>query len=406
MTMQALPPGRAAALAADRVARASYGRLVALLVARGGDLAAAEDALGDAFAAALAHWPREGVPQRPEAWLLTAARRRILDGHRRRATHQAASPELLRRVTLADDPAELPDHRLALLLACAGPEVEPAARAPLMLQAVLGLDAARIGSAFLVAPATMGQRLVRAKQRLRTDGARFALPGTEALVTRLPPVLDAIYAAYTAGASADGGALAGEASFLAQLCALLAPAEAEALGLAALLLHLEARRPAGRDAAGRYVPLAAQDPASWDATAQRAAEALLRRAAALGQPGRYQWEAAIASAHAERGRSGHTDWPGILGLYDALLAATGSPVVAVNRAVALAEVAGPVAGLAALRTAGADPRLAEYQPYWAALGALAGQAGEGAAAATALDRAAGLATDPAVRDFLRGAARG
>nr|WP_200305454.1 DUF6596 domain-containing protein [Paracraurococcus ruber] len=397
-------------MAAERVARSSYGRLVALLAARGGDLAAAEDALGDAFAAAMDHWPREGVPDRPEAWLLTAARRRLLDGHRRRATSAQAAPELLRRAALPEDPAELPDHRLALLLACAGEEVEPAARAPLMLQAVLGLEAARIASAFLVAPAAMGQRLVRAKRRLKEGGARFALPGPEVLADRLPAVLDAIYAAYAAGAGdpADGGALAGEAAWLARLCALLVPVgaaeESEALGLGALLLHLEARRPAGRDATGGYVPLAQQDPARWDRGMQAEAEGLLRRAATLGRPGRYQWEAAIASAHAERGRTGRVPWDGILALYDVLLAATGSPVVAVNRAVALAEVAGPAAGLAALRAAGADPRLADYQPYWAALGALARRAGapEGRAA---LERAAGLADDPALRAFLLRQAR-
>lgn len=398
------PPGTAAAhQAAERAARASYGRLVALLAARGGDLAAAEDALGDAFAAALDHWPREGVPDRPEAWLLTAARRRLLDGHRRRATHAGAVPELLRRAALPDDPAALPDHRLALLLACADPAVEPAARAPLMLQAVLGLEAARIASAFLVSPAAMAQRLVRAKRRLKEGGAGFALPGPEAVAARLPEVLAAIYAAYAAGAAdhADGGALAGEALWLARLCAALAPGEPEALGLAALLLHLEARRPAGRDAAGDYVPLSAQDPARWDAALQAEAEALLRRAFAAGRPGRYQWEAAVASAHAARRFTGETDWAAILALYDALAAETGSPVVAVNRAVAVAAVRGPAAGLAALRAAvAADARLAEYQPCWAAMAALAERAGEAGTEAMARSRAIGLATDNAVRRFL------
>ena len=388
--------------AAELVARTSYGRLVALLASRGGDLAAAEDALGDAFAAALDHWPRDGVPDKPEAWLLTAARRRLLDGHRRRATQGAAVPELLRRASREEDPAEVPDHRLALLLACAGPEVEPGARAPLMLQAVLGLDAARIAAGFLTAPAAMGQRLVRAKRRLKEAGARFILPGPEVLAERLPAVLEAIYAAYAAGAGdpADGGALATEAAWLARLSAALAPEAAEALGLAALLLHLEARRPAGRDAAGRYVPLASQDPGRWHAGLQREAEALLHAASALGRPGRYQWEAAVASAHAARRHGGRTDWRGILLLYTALLRETGSPVIAVNRAVALAEVAGPVAGLAALREAGVDPRLAEYQPCWAALAALAARAGEAPTAAAARSRAIGLANDPAVRAFL------
>ena len=388
--------------AAERAAREGYGRLLALLAARGGDLAAAEDALGDAFAAALAHWPRDGVPDRPEAWLLTAARRRLLDGHRRRATHSLAAPDLLRRAALPDDPATLPDHRLALLLACADPAVEPAARAPLMLQVVLGLEAWRIASAFLVTPSALAQRLVRAKRRLRDTGAAFALPGPEAITVRLPAVLPAVYAAYAAGAAdpTDGGALAGEALWLARLCAALAPKEPEATGLAALLLHLEARRPAGRDAAGNYVPLSAQDPARWDAARQAEAERLLRDAAALGRPGRHQWEAAVASAHAARRVTGRTDWAAVLTLYDALLAATGSPVVAVNRAVALAEVAGPQAGLAALEDAASDARLTAYQPLWAARAALAARAGRAAEAAAARQRAIGLATDPAVRRFL------
>lgn len=397
------PPGMSAQAAAERAARDSYGRLLAWLAARGGDLAAAEDALADAFAAALTHWPTTGVPESPEAWLLTTARRRMLDQHRRRAVARAAAPELLHRAAVPPEaPAAIPDHRLALLLACAAPAVDPAARAPLMLQAVLGLDAARIGSAFLVAPAAMGQRLVRAKRRLRDSGARFLLPEPEQVAARLPEVLSAIYAAYAAGAAdgADGGALADEAEWLARMLAGLAPLAPEALGLAALLLHLQARRPAGRDTAGAYVPLAAQDPARWDRARQREAEALLARAARIGAPGRYQWEAAIASAHAARARLGHTPWAEILLIYDALAAATKSPVVAVNRAVALAELRGAAEGLAALRTAAADPRLADYQPYWAALAALAARAGEAAVADHARQRAAGLASDPAVRAFL------
>lgn len=390
---------------AERVAREGYGRLLALLLARGHGFAAAEDALADAFAAALAAWPASGVPEKPEAWLLTAARRRLLDGHRRAATAAAAVPDLPREEAAADDPEALPDHRLALLLACAAEDVEPAARAALMLQCVLGLDAARIASAFLVSPAAMGQRLVRAKRRIAASGARFTLPGRAEVAVRLPAVLEAIYAAYTAGAAdpADGGALAGEAAWLARLSAALAPEEAEALGLAALLLHLEARRPAARDAAGRYVPLSAQDPARWNGAMQAEAEALLRQAAAAGRPGRYQWEAAVQSVHAARRVTGRTDWDAIVWLYGALLAATGSPVIAVNRAVALAESAGAAAGLAALRQAAADARLADYQPYWAALAALAARAGEAATAEAARQRAAGLATDPAVRAFLLGA---
>ncbi|WP_372623458.1 DUF6596 domain-containing protein [Falsiroseomonas sp.] len=394
-----------ASQAAERAAREGYGRLLALLLARGAGLAAAEDALADAFAAALAAWPETGIPEKPEAWLLTAARRRLLDGRRRAATASAAMPDLLRatgEVAGPEDPEQLPDHRLALLLACAADAVEPASRAALMLQCVLGLDAARIASAFLVSPAAMGQRLVRAKRRLAAAGVRFAVPGRAEVAARLPAALEAIYAAYAAGAAdpADGGALAGEAAWLARLCAALAPEEPEAAGLAALLLHLEARRPAARDASGGYVPLSAQDPSRWNAPMQAEAERLLRAAAALGRPGRFQWEAAVQSVHAVRRFTGRTDWAAIRLLYDALLAATDSPVVAVNRAVAVAETDGAAAGLAALRAAGADRRLAEYQPYWAALAALAARAGEMAAAEAARQRAAGLATDPAIRAFL------
>jgi len=393
-----------AALTAERAARDGYGRLLAWLAARGQGIAAAEDALADAFAAALATWPRDGVPERPEAWLLTAARRRLLDGQRRRATATAAEPTLRHAALLAEDSEAdaIPDHRLALLLACAAPEVERGAQAPLMLQVVLGLDAARIASAFLLSPTAMGQRLVRAKRRIAASGARFAMPGREVVAARLPAVLEAIYAAYAAGAQdpGNGGALAGEALWLARIAAALAPDEAEAAGLAALLLHLEARRAAARDAAGRYVPLSAQDPGAWDGAMQDEAEGWLRRAFAKGAPGRFQWEAAVQSVHAARRVTGRTEWPEILLLYDALLAATGSPVVAVNRAVALAEVRGAVAGLAALRDAGADGRLAGYQPFWAALAALAERAGDAAEASAARQRAAGLAHDPAVRAFL------
>ena len=177
--------------------------------------------------------------------------------------------------------------------------------------------------------------------------------------------------------------------------------EAEAAGLAALLLHLEARRPASRDSAGLYVPLSAQDPARWIAPMQAEAERLLRAAAVLGRPGRFQWEAAVQSVHAARRFTGRTDWAAIRLLYDVLLAATGSPVVAVNRAVAVAETEGAAAGLAALRAAAADARLAEYQPYWAARATLLARAGDKAASADAYRRAIGLETDPAVRRFLQ-----
>ena len=253
---------------ADAVARRSYGKLVAFLSARTRDVAGAEDALSEAFASALADWPVKGCPANPEAWLLTVARRKMIDGSRRRRTSEQAAPELqLLAETLdaAAEEEELPDQRLALLFACAHPAVDAGIRAPLMLQVVLGLDAAMIASAFLMSPATMGQRLVRAKNKIRQAGIPFRVPEREELPGRLDTVLDAIYAAYAEGWSDVTGAdaarreLAGEALFLGRIVTELMPDEPEALGLLALMLHAEARRAARRSQQGDYVPFAAQD---------------------------------------------------------------------------------------------------------------------------------------------------
>ncbi len=275
-----------------------------------------------------------------------------------------------------------------------------------MLQAVLGFDAAAIASAFLVAPATMGQRLVRAKAKIRQAGIPFGLPGRAAMRDRLDAVLEAIYAAYAEGWSDPAGTdvqrrnLAEEAIWLGQLVASLLPGEPEALGLLSLMLHAQARRAARRDAQGRYVPLAQQDLALWDMSTIDAAEALLGRAAALGTLGRYQLEAALQSAHVVRRRTGRADWGAIERLYDALAALTGSPVVAINRAIAVAETRGPAVALRELEPLAGDPRLAQYQPYWAARAELLERVGDTAAAEQAYERAIGLEADPAVREFL------
>lgn len=398
----------AARAAAEAVARASYGKLVAWLAARTRDVAAAEDALSGAFAAALESWPRSGRPANPEAWLVTVARRRLVDQARRRRADVAAEPALrLLADGLAAAAAEsaLPDHRLGLLFACAHPALDPAVRAPLMLQVVLGLDAARIASAFLTSPAAMAKRLVRAKTKIRAAGIPFAVPDRDELAPRLDPVLAAIYAVFTDGwsdptAAHGRGGLTEEAIYLARLVAGLLPAEPEAAGLLALLLHAEARRSARRDAAGAYVPLALQDPAAWDAALVAEAEALLLGASARGRIGRFQLEAALQSAHVHGRQSGRPDWPAILRLYDALLALVPSPVVAMNRAVALAAVEGPAAGLAALEACAADPRLEGYQPYWAARADLLARCRRAGEARAAYARAVGLEPDPAVRAFL------
>ncbi len=395
---------------ADAVARRSYGKLVAFLAARSHDVAAAEDALSDAFAQALADWPRIGCPASPEAWLLTVARRRAIDVARRRQRGEAAAAQvrlLAEGLEAAAEMPDIPDQRLALMFACAHPALEPGIHAPLMLQVVLGLDAKTIASAFLTSPAAMGKRLVRAKDRIRRAGVAFAVPEREALPDRLAAVLDAIYAAFSEGWSDPGGTdiarrdLTGEAVFLARLAAGLLPGEPEALGLLALMLHAEARRPARRKPDGEYAPLPEQDQGAWDAGMIEEAETVLRCAGSLGRIGRYQLEAALQSAHVHRCRTGQVNWADVGQLYDALLALTGSPVVAINRALALAETEGPAAALAAMPQVAADARLAEYQPYWAARAQLLAKAGDTVEARHAYAVAIGLERDPAVRRFLQ-----
>lgn len=395
---------------AEAVARRSYGKLVAFLAARTRDVAGAEDALAGAFATALQAWPLSGVPANPEAWLLTVARRKMIDEVRHRRTGEGAAEHLALLAELAEgeeSSAAIPDERLALMFACAHPALEAGIRAPLILQTILGFDAATIASAFLISPATMGQRLVRAKSRIRQAGIPFRVPARADLRERLDAVLEAIYAAYAEGWADPTGTdarrrnLADEAMWLGRLVASLLPEEPEALGLLSLMLHAHARRDARRDTQGAYIPLAEQDPARWDASLIAEAEALLQQAGVLQGIGRYQLEAAVQSAHVVRRRTGQTDWQAIERLYDGLLTLTASPVVAINRAVALAETRGPQAGLAALDALSGDMRLADYQPYWAARAGLLARSGAGAAADAAYERAIGLERDPAVRQFLQ-----
>ncbi len=396
---------------AERVARASYGKLVAFLAARNRDVASAEDALAEAFAAALQQWPQTGPPDNPEAWLLTVARRKQIDAARRRQTGTLAEPHLqLMAEDLAAaeaEPMTIPDHRLALMFACAHPAIDPAVRTPLILQTVLGFDAAAIAAAFLTSPAAMSQRLVRAKAKIKVAGIPFQIPEPEALPERLDAVLDAIYACFSDGWSDAAGSEparhehAGEALWLGRLVAQLLPDEAEALGLLALMLYAQARRPARRDAGGRYVPLSEQDPALWDVAMMTEADDLLRLAGSGAGIGRFQLQAAIQSVHAARRFTGRTDWPAIEQLYDALLAMTGSAVVAINRAVAIAETRGPRYGLDALDEVSTQNQILDYQPYWAARAGLLAQCRDPKAADEAYEHAIGLETDPAVREFLQ-----
>jgi RNA polymerase sigma-70 factor (ECF subfamily) len=398
--------------AAEFAARQSYSRLLAYLSARTRDVAAAEDALGEAFRVALARWPLDGVPRKPEAWLLTVARRALGHGERHRRVAEAAVPALLLAVEEAEQCAErkgtsmFPDERLKLLFVCAHPAIDAAVHAPLMLQTVLGLDAARIAVAFLATPAAMSQRLVRAKAKIRDAGIGFRVPEADELRERLQPVLDAIYAAYGtgwddaagAGATAGPGDLAREAIRLARTLAAMLPDEPEALGLLSLALYCEARRSARRDERGDCVPLALQNAADWNAAMLGEADELLRRAGRLSALGRYQCEAAIQSVHAFRRWGGTTDWSALLRLYDALVGMTAAIGARVSRAGVVGRVQGAKPGLAAL--AGLEPEARSYQPYWAVRAHLLREAGRTAEAADAYRAAAELSRDMAVRRFL------
>lgn len=406
------PRERAAAeVAATRVARESYGKLIAYLAAPGRDVPGAEDALSEAFAAALETWPMRGIPKNPEGWLAVTAKRRMIDAARRRRGAALGSETLSligeELTSAADSPDPIPDRRLALMFACAHPAIEEAIRAPLMLQTILGLDAAAIASAFLVSPTTMGQRLARAKAKIRLAGVPFRVPGPEEWPERIGAVLNAIYAAFAHGwveAFADdprGRDLAEEAIWLGRVAVALAPREPEVLGLLALMLYADARRPARRGEDGRYVPLSEQDVSRWNHGAIDEAEALLLTAAAMRSPGRFQCEAAIQSAHSARRVSGVTDWRAIADLYEGLFLLTGSRVVAVNRAVAVANARDARDGLRLLDEVDPDGAMETYQSYWAAKADLQARLGD-PGAADSYRRAIGLESDPATRDFLLG----
>ncbi|SDR42046.1 RNA polymerase sigma-70 factor, ECF subfamily [Rhizobiales bacterium GAS113] len=395
--------------ALEQAARDSYGRLVAYLSVHMRDVAAAEDALGDAFRAALETWPLTGVPEKPEAWLLTAARRRLIDGGRQARVRDEAVTTLLavaeEATQLLSSDAMFPDERLKLLFICAHPAIDTAARTPLMLQTVLGLDAARIASAFLVQPDAMGRRLTRAKAKIRDAGIAFEIPEAKDLQARLDAVLEAIYAAYGSGWDDVAGAdprrkgLAAEAIDLGRLLLRFMPAEPEVQGLVALMLHCEARREARRSETGAYVPLSNQDPVRWSQPMIEEAEQLLLAAHEANRIGRFQLEAAIQSVHARRAVTGDTDWEALALLYEGLTRFAPTLGALVGRAAAVAEARNAEAGWALLEAI-PEGAVDHYQSYWALAAHLLARLQRVEEALSAYSRAIGLCEDPAIREFL------
>jgi RNA polymerase sigma-70 factor (ECF subfamily) len=403
-----------AAVRAGQLARTAYGRLLAILAARDGDIEAAEDYLGDAFAQALATWPATGLPGNPEAWLLTVARNRQRDflrsaAHRRsERLHGVASHDALPAPSELD-PDEIPDRRLALLFVCAHPAIDPAARTPLMLQVVLGFDAGLIARAFAMPKPAMAQRLVRAKHRIRDARIPFTVPGRGEMSGRLPPVLEAIYGAYAVEFPLVAGTrprdtLAAESHYLAGTLAALLPGEPEALGLAALISLSLARQPA-QGTAGEFVPLDEQDPARWDSELIALGEVYLRRAKALERIGRFQVEAAIQSVHCARAASGVTDWLALRTLHAALVAMAPTLGARVAHAAAVGRTDGAHAGLAML-DAITDPAVRRFQPAWATRAHLLTEAGRTEEAVQAYRRAVSLTTDAEARRYLERRASG
>lgn len=396
-----------AARAVERVARLSYGMLVARLAARTGSLADAEDALADALTTALEVWPRSGVPDNPEAWLTTTARRRAIDRARSGALPATYEQELTRMAEeRAATPAPTTDPRLPLMFVCAHPAIDPALRAPLMLQAVLGLDVRRMASVFLMPPGTLGQRLTRVKAKIETAAITFDLPEGRDFDDRMGDVLNAIYGAYAVGYNGihagdlKAAGLAQEAIWLASLLADAFPSAAEAHGLFALMLFAEARRPARADAAtGALIPLEDQDTALWHADLLTDAEKALRNAARHASLGRYQLEASIQAVHAARRRTGSTDWVELALLYAGLVQVTPTIGARTGQAAVLAETEGPKAAQAALDAIPEHARRS-YQPWWATQAHVMARLGDIEGARAAFDRAIGLSDDPAATLYL------
>ncbi len=400
------------ARAVENAARHGYGRIVARLAARTGDIAAAEDHVAAAFELALRTWPRDGIPRVPEAWLLAVAKRKHVDGWRQSKVARAVEVEIailsaaVTQMQTDETDGPVSDDRLKLMFAVAHPAIDANHHSALMLQTVLGIDAARIASAYLVSPSTMAQRLVRAKTKIRVAGVPFSIPDADGLPERLPPVMDAIFAAFGIAWHLPGvtgehiGCLAPEAIWLARVLVALMPEEPEPKGLLALMLYSHARHRARVDESGLFVPLSEQNVGRWDAASIAEAEMLLQAASETGRPGRFQIEAAIQSVYAGRIAGLTVDWSAAARLQAALQRLHPTLGGHVAHAAALGLGAGPHEGLAMLDSL-RDPRLDTYQPYWAVRADLLSRLpGRKCDARAAYTRAIGLTDRPAERGFL------
>jgi RNA polymerase sigma-70 factor, ECF subfamily len=397
----------------ERVFREESGRILASLIRLSGDFDLAEDALQDALAVALARWGEDGVPENPGAWITTAARHKAVDLLRRRKIRDAPLSE-------SSDPGEEPppmldpradspleDDRLRLVFTCCHPALNREAQIALTLRTLGGLTTPEIARAFLVPPATLGQRLVRAKQKIREARIPYQVPQADLLPERLPSVFLVLYLIFNEGYSATTGddlvrrELCAEAIRLGRILNALMPREPEALGLLALMLLQDSRRAARLSLSGALVLLEDQDRSLWDEEEIREGKEILEKALRMGRPGAYQIQAAVAALHAEAEQADETDWPQIVALYEALLAIQPTPVVALNHAVAVAMAQGPERGLVLIDAIGRRGALEDYSYYHAARADLLRRLGRSQEARSSYLRAFDLAGNVPERDFLR-----